>query len=1008
MDLSKTLKDKVGSALDKNVKSNSKSSPGQSAGNLSSGYSVPERIWNFLCNEKSLGSVATAAIMGNIQAESTYNPSSYNDSAMKQGRARTPAIGICQWLDGRYDALQSVASSKGVEWKDLEAQLVHLWNEIGPGGQYNKFLNELVKYGQERLDEAVEYWEKHFEVSGDVKSYPRRKNAAREALQKQGKGIIAAGNYTPGTTGGNNSSSGTGGYMGQPSAGKTGTTAVDDGYHYCGKTRHTDYMVKPIDPDKTFCEPIYPDLTSLPDEIPSYAIPSNIPTSEMQLKDGGGMPGLSYIIPTSSIISYSDTPDILRFNMFNQSMAEQRKQIFDANKHRKAVKVATVGKPPNNKDPFPVNAKVVELETHQPRIKIDKLKACEHSLSVARELVQLSTNTEKRIVKLENNMATLMRYLYRLAARVNINCVYYGGQSLYHPYKCIRCMQDDLVNQGAEVSLDQCLNCTRYEPLIGQTYDIFNDSLINLSQILDNQQTSLGTMEEYCKFVNLTEKQTPLQSAKVDTSTISTRNAAEADFDTLWGEGLKMDWRLYPVELQKPHINGEVEGGLLTSYQGTASNGGLSITSSPQQNLLIRCYEEINSIQEDGFGYNAKQAALAFLNPAVDETVAELKSKTGSDIRTMLQQKDVTPKDACLVGAIMKVYNDTGENVVNKLTAIQKKLNDAGCNNIALAVLCYALDIKYVLGDSDDKKLPVRLDKVKPLIQGSHSSEGNNGDDINNGQSNNSTNTVLLPTINWSSINSITWGTVTKTDTSITSTGFAMTAMVNQMDHSEAESIFGGSDSDNSSATTTPSMPSSVKDAFVNFAKVVFLYKEITPKCSASRFDTAEWGFPFTEEEITGGLGLNYSGYFNEPRPGHYHGGIDIGVGAGADSYERGGTDSQMKRVPIHAARDGLVYDIATFADNDGGGQQVYIKHADGYTSWYMHLSSFAVNKGDTVTRGQVIGYTGGSGKNNQMLAFPEHLHFEIHQPGEVKIDPASKYNGLAGTYPCQLADIKI
>lgn len=39
--------------------------------------------------------------------------------------------------------------------------------------------------------------------------------------------------------------------------------------------------------------------------------------------------------------------------------------------------------------------------------------------------------TEKRLVRLENNISTLMRYIFRLGARVFINCHYYGGQTTF-------------------------------------------------------------------------------------------------------------------------------------------------------------------------------------------------------------------------------------------------------------------------------------------------------------------------------------------------------------------------------------------------------------------------------------------------------------------------------------------------------------------------------------------------------------------------------------------------
>lgn len=169
--------------------------------------------------------------------------------------------------------------------------------------------------------------EKHFEVSGDTASYPRRIAAAREALQKQGKGIIAAGNYSPADAGAS------GGYVGQPSAAKRG---AKEERHDVENKGHTDeFTVKPIDPDKTFCEPIYPDLTTIGEEIPPYAIPPNIPTSEMNLIDyetAGA--GLVFSLGTESILKNSKNPDIICFNQFNEALVQQRKTIFNAKEHR--------------------------------------------------------------------------------------------------------------------------------------------------------------------------------------------------------------------------------------------------------------------------------------------------------------------------------------------------------------------------------------------------------------------------------------------------------------------------------------------------------------------------------------------------------------------------------------------------------------------------------------------------------------------------------------------------
>ena len=125
------------------------------------------------------------------------------------------------------------------------------------------------------------------------------------------------------------------------------------------------------------------------------------------------------------------------------------------------------GKPANNADPFPVDQKIEEFESHQPRVKIHTVTTHVHGQAATIAAMSVSDNAEKRIVRLENNMATIMRYLFRLGTRVSINCQYWGGTSPFQKYLGIRCMRSDRVSDGQLVSIDQCLNCTRFQPVYG-------------------------------------------------------------------------------------------------------------------------------------------------------------------------------------------------------------------------------------------------------------------------------------------------------------------------------------------------------------------------------------------------------------------------------------------------------------------------------------------------------------------------------------------------------------
>jgi len=95
---------------------------------------------------------------------------------------------------------------------------------------------------------------------------------------------------------------------------------------------------------------------------------------------------------------------------------------------------------------------------------------------------------------------------------------------------------------------------------------------------------------------------------------------------------------------------------------------------------------------------------------------------------------------------------------------------------------------------------------------------------------------------------------------------------------------------------------------------------------------------------------------------------------AGLDFKARHGT-------PIVAVTDGRV----TGAGRMGGcGNAVRLRHDGGIDTRYCHMSRIAVNRGQAVRRGQVIGYVGSTG-----LSTGPHLHYEMYRGGRA-IDPAS------------------
>lgn len=243
--------------------------------------------------------------------------------------------------------------------------------------------------------------------------------------------------------------------------------------------------------EDTYVEPIYPDLITPPG-------------GDINIADG---------FSETAVQSNSNTP-------ITVEDFEKRQQTFSM-KDFENVKKTTVGRPINTDDPFPVDEQIKKLEEHYPKVKIDKTTfnftednhpgsqlgpAAIKNFNMLYDMVnETSKRTEKRLVKIENNLSTVMRNLFRISSRINVNCVYYGGQSVYGKYKCIRCLHDNRVDDGAVVSLDQCLCCTRYEPIDGQVYAILDETGSNVTQVIDDMQMSFLDLNEYNTFNNINE-----------------------------------------------------------------------------------------------------------------------------------------------------------------------------------------------------------------------------------------------------------------------------------------------------------------------------------------------------------------------------------------------------------------------------------------------------------------------------------------------------------------------
>ena len=128
---------------------------------------------------------------------------------------------------------------------------------------------------------------------------------------------------------------------------------------------------------------------------------------------------------------------------------------------------------------------------------------------------------------------------------------------------------------------------------------------------------------------------------------------------------------------------------------------------------------------------------------------------------------------------------------------------------------------------------------------------------------------------------------------------------------------------------------------------------------------------------------VSLAGNFGEPRPNHFHGGVDVKT-------------QRVEGKPIHAVAEGYVCRVTV--SQTGYGNAVYVRHPDGHTTVYAHLQRFspaieakvkkwqyAHHKWEAdvtfratdvpVSKGQVIALSGNTGSS-----MGPHLHLEVHE----------------------------
>jgi murein DD-endopeptidase MepM/ murein hydrolase activator NlpD len=109
---------------------------------------------------------------------------------------------------------------------------------------------------------------------------------------------------------------------------------------------------------------------------------------------------------------------------------------------------------------------------------------------------------------------------------------------------------------------------------------------------------------------------------------------------------------------------------------------------------------------------------------------------------------------------------------------------------------------------------------------------------------------------------------------------------------------------------------------------------------------------------LTGTFGGRSDPFSHEPA---FHQGLDI---------------STDKGQPVYATADGSIESAGYGGDY---GNLIVLKHGFGLSTRYGHLSAFNVKPGQTVKRGDVVGFVGSTGR-----ATGYHLHYEILANGRL------------------------
>ncbi|QKG81145.1 M23 family metallopeptidase [Tenuifilum thalassicum] len=162
--------------------------------------------------------------------------------------------------------------------------------------------------------------------------------------------------------------------------------------------------------------------------------------------------------------------------------------------------------------------------------------------------------------------------------------------------------------------------------------------------------------------------------------------------------------------------------------------------------------------------------------------------------------------------------------------------------------------------------------------------------------------------------------------------------------------------------TTQPKKADNIKEPFVDNKTEI-----IPPNAAAKENKKVKDGIPVLTPvpkrlaRITSPFGVRFHPVLHKPIK---HNGVDFGCGRGAEVYA--------------SARGKVV--LAKFSRSYGN--YIIIEHEGGTSSVYAHLDKIKIRKGNIVKKGDIIGYSGSTGRSTG-----PHLHYEVRIKG-IPVNP--------------------